>query len=267
MTNLPLFQDAPAQSFCTLHHGDCLEVMPTLAAKSAQMVFADVPYGLTKCHWDVFLPMASVWSKLAAVKTVNAAMVFTATLRPAIKIIASNEKEFRYDMVWLRKRATGFMRAKLAPLRHHEHVLVFYGTQPTYNPQMTNGKRNTTTTRHQRGSIFNNQNANLAKHVSDKRYPQSSICVNEEDLRYDHLNGRKGGRLHPTQKPVALLEWLIATYTNEGDTVLDPVMGSGTTGIACARLGRNFIGIEKDEAYFITASKRIAAERARLGLK
>ena len=151
------------------------------------------------------------------------------------------------------------MRAKKAPLKAHEHVLVFAsGDTRTYNPQMVPGKRNTTTTKKQRGSIFNNpKTIALAKHVSDERYPRSLLNVDENDLRYDHLNGRKGGRLHPTQKPVALLEWLIATYTNPGDTVLAPCFGSGTTGHACANLGRKFIGIEKDPTYFAAAKARI----------
>lgn len=175
--------------------------------------------------------------------------------------------DFRHDLIWQRTRLTGIFNAKRAPLRCHEHVLIFNGKGGTYNPIMETKRPYNVTTKSFVSPFYGLTDLPRKdyKNVA-KRYPKSIISVHEGDLRNDSLNGRTEKRYHPTQKPVALLEWLIATYTNPGDTVLDPVMGSGTTAIACARLGRNFIGIEKDKTYFDVASKRIAAERERLGL-
>jgi DNA modification methylase len=246
-----------------LHHGDCLEVMPTLAPASVAMVFADLPYGVTRNRWDSCISLAPLWRCFAHCGQANFVSCFTATQPFATTVIVSNLPHFRYDLVWQKNVATGFLNAKRSPLRCHEGVLIFCSKAALYNPQMVatalplkrhaNGTKHTENYGAQKKTFYD---------CGGKRYPQSVLQFKEAARHSGEIRS-----LHPTQKPLALLEWLIATYTNPGDTVLDPTMGSGTTGVACARLGRRFVGIEKDATYFAAAKARIEAEHERMRLE
>ena len=225
--------------------GDCLELMKTIPDKSIDLVLTDPPYGTTACKWDSVIPFEPMWAEIKRIAKVPAAIVFTSAQPFSAALVMSNPKMFRYDLVWNKTQPTGFYNANRMPLRSHEDILVFYKSLPTYNPIKTAGKPYTC----KRGSSSDvYQGKDLTVTVSDgKRYPLSvHTFIKDKD------------KSHPTQKPVALLEYLIKTYTNEGDTVLDFTMGSGSTGVAAKNLNRNFIGIEQDDKYFEIAEKRIA---------
>lgn len=224
--------------------GDCLERMKEIDAGSVDAVIADPPYGTTACKWDSVIPLEPMWEQLKRVIKPNGAIVLFGSQPFTTTLIASNMKMFRYDLKWCKTQGTGFYNANRMPLRAHEDILVFYGKMPTYNPQKTNGKPY----RQRRGSASDvYQGKDLTETISDgKRYPLSWKIFTRDKRK-----------AHPTQKPVALMEYLIKTYTNEGETVLDFAMGSGTTGVACVKTKRDFIGIEMDEGYFKIAEKRI----------
>ena len=233
----------PAQLF----FGDCLEEMNKIEDESVDFVFADLPYGTTACKWDIPIPFDLLWSQLNRVCKKNAAMVFTATMPFGASLIESNRENFKYDVIWEKHQGTNPMHAERMPLRSHESVLVFYRAQPTYNPQMESGKpyagfSSTTSTI---GEIYGSGKSVHRANPTGQRFPKTIIRFKQE----------KG--LHPTQKPVPLLEYLIRTYSNHNAVVLDPTMGSGTTGVAAINLDRQFIGIESDEGYFNCAKDRI----------
>lgn len=233
-----------------LYNGDCLDVMPTLAAGSVDMVLADLPYGTTACKWDSVIPFEPLWREYRRIAKPNAAIVLTASQPFTTALIASNMKEFRYCWVWDKKVASNSQLAKKQPLKIHEDVCVFSSSPHVYRPQGI------------RECAVEKSNKNRDKGVghigsTSKRdvfvqtqtgYPKSIIAFAPHNI----------AKIHPTQKPVALMEYLIRTYTNEGDTVLDNTMGSGTTGVACVRTSRNFIGIERDPGYFAIATRRVA---------
>lgn len=234
-----------------LLQGDCLELMATLASDSVDMVLCDLPYGTTQNAWDSIIPLEALWLEYWRLAKISAPVLRTAQT-PFDKILgASQITSLRYEWIWEKTAATGFLNAKKSPLKAHENILVFYRKAPTYLPKMTEGhaiKRvNVSTASH--GTNYSKSKSRRNPYASTHRYPRSV-------LRFAKDN-RIGG-FHPTQKPVALMEYLIRTYTNEGDTVLDNCMGSGTTGVACVNTGRNFIGIEKDPTYFVIAEYRIA---------
>lgn len=231
----------------TLHQGDMLEVMPTLEGGTVACVFADLPYQATSNDWDVSIDLCKFWNQCKQVARSDCAFVFTANMRFSVQLIASNSAIYRHDLVWNKLRGSSFASALKAPMRSHEHILIF-GKKIIYNPQMTSGHP-VVVSRTGDGVSKNWGIKPSTRGSNSKRYPLSVQPFRRDDMR--NKNG------HPTQKPVALLEWLIATYTNPGDLVLDPVMGSGTTGHACANLGRRFIGIEKDAVYFAAAKARI----------
>jgi DNA modification methylase len=236
-----------------LFQGDCLTVLPQLPAGSVDMVFADLPYGVTANKWDTVIPFGPLWAELLRVGKRNCAYVFTATQPFATALINSQPKLFRYDLVWDKTRAASFAYANHRPLASHESVLVFAHQGTVYNPQKTTGHAPVKS----RTSYVKSSNGGpmpIGKPSDDTRFPLSILPVKREDMR--NKNG------HPTQKPVALLEWLVKTYSNPGDVVLDPTMGSGTTGVACANTGRVFVGVEKDASYFDVACKRIAEASA-----
>lgn len=233
-----------------LMQGDCLERMKEIDSGSVDMILTDPPYGTTACKWDSIIPLEPMWEQLKRIIKPNGAIVMTASQPFTSVLVCSNLKLFRYDLKWVKSQATGFYNANKMPLRAHEDILVFYKHLPTYNPQKTDGKPY----RQKRGS------------ASDV-YQGKDLCetVNESGDRHPlswKLFKKDSEKLHPTQKPVALMEYLIKTYTNEGDTVLDFTMGSGSTGVACVNLGREFIGIELDEEYFKIAEKRISDAKA-----
>jgi site-specific DNA-methyltransferase (adenine-specific) len=233
-----------------LMQGDCLEVMKEIPDGSVDMVLADPPYGTTACKWDSVIPMAPMWEHLKRIIKPNGAIVMTASQPFTSALVMSNPKMFKYCWVWEKTMASNFAQAKKQPFKKHEDVCIFYKKQPTYNPAMENGKPYTDkrTTGARNASV--GASKSVARQVINnegKRYPSSV-------QKFSNGNNRN---VHPTQKPVAPMEYLISTYTNEGETVLDFTMGSGTTGVAAKNTGRKFIGIELDKEYFKIAARRI----------
>ena len=229
-----------------IYNEDCLEGMKRIDDKSIDMILCDLPYGMTYNKWDTVIPLDRLWKQYKRVIKDNGAIVLTASQPFASELICSNRKLFRYEWIWEKENSTNFLNAKKNPLKKHENILVFYKKLPVYNPQMSKGKPYTAV-RKEKPSLNYYKNQKMAKTVSDgERYPISIIKFS-----------RDKEKLHPTQKPVALFEYLIRTYTNERETVLDNCMGSGTTAIACLNTNRNFIGFELDEEYWKIANERI----------
>ena len=227
-----------------LLQGDCLELMATIPSGSVDMVMCDLPYGTTACKWDSVIPFEPLWAAYKRVCKPNAAIVLTANFPFSATLTASNLGAFRYCWVWEKSKPVGHLRAKLQPMRAHEDVLVFAFETPRYFPQGLIPITPTLRKRTNTGGNYGKQ-AGMPSVQKDTNYPRTVIRFPSEE------------GLHPTQKPVALMEYLIKTYTNEGETVLDSTMGSGTTGVACGNTSRRFIGIERDPAYFQIASDRI----------
>ena len=230
----------------SLFHGDCLEVMKEITDGSIDMVLTDPPYGTTACKWDSVIPFEPMWEELKRVTKNNGAIVMTASQPFTSALVMSNAKMFAYEWVWVKSKITGVLNAKKMPVRKHEQVLVFSNTKATgtYNPQGLVAKGTITK---QGGNSDNYGSRSSKAYVQEwTNWPRDVLEVPSE-----------GKTAHPTQKPVALMEYLIKTYTNEGETVLDFTMGSGTTGVAAKNLSRNFIGIELDEVYFKIAEERI----------
>ena len=230
--------------------GDCLEVMGEIEDGSVDMLLTDLPYGTTACKWDSVIPMDLLWGHYYRVCKENAAMVFTAAQPFTTTLASSNIKDFRYEWIWEKPQGTNPMNAKVMPLKSHENILVFYRKKPTYNPQMTQGTPygGFSSDTAKIGEVYGSAQSKHRDNPEGTRYPKTVLRFAQE----------RGG-LHPTQKPVKLMEYLVRTYTNLGETVLDCCMGSGTTGVAAYNTGRNFIGVEKDPTYFETAKKRIEA--------
>lgn len=233
----------------TLWQGDCLELMKNIPDKSVDMILCDLPYGITQCKWDSVIPFEPLWKQYKRIIKDNGAIclfgqgVFTADL------VISNKTMYRYDIIWEKTKAGGFLNARRMPLQAHENISVFYKKLPTYNPQMTIGKPYT------KKIITNGDGNNYGRF---NRIGQTNINVGERFPRsVIKINNDNHNSLHPTQKPVELLEWLIKTYTNEAELVLDNCMGSGSTGVACVNTGRKFIGIELNRNYYEIAKERI----------
>ena len=234
-----------------LIQGDCLEEMKSIPDGSVDMVLADPPYGTTQCKWDSVIPLDSMWEQLKRVIKPNGAIVMTASQPFTTTLIASNMKMFKYEMIWKKERPTNPMLCKKQPPKYHENVCVFYGKQPTFNPTKVN--RDPRNKRNNRPRNYKD-----ATKTDTKKYSERVLSgVNDSIYASNIIEIPMQRGLHPTQKPVALMEYLIKTYTNEGETVLDFTMGSGTTGVACKNLGRDFIGIELDPDYFRIAQERI----------
>ncbi len=234
----------------SLHHGDCLEVMAGLPDASVDMILCDLPYGTTACKWDTVIPFEPLWAQYRRVAKRNAAIVLTASQPFTSALVMSQIKAFRHRWIWDKSKPSTGLHAKVMPLQVVEDVLVFcFGAVP-YMPQMTEKAPRREWKNDSNGDAFGGGRAIRLHDNGGMGYPKNLITVSNADQR---------GRVHPTQKPVALMEYLIRTYTQEGETVLDNCMGSGTTGVACANTGRQFIGIERDDKYFAIASERIAA--------
>lgn len=230
-------------------HGDCLEEMKKIPDGSIDLVLTDPPYGTTACKWDTCIPFELMWEQLKRVNKKSGAIVLFGSQPFTSALVMSNPKMFKYDLIWDKELATGFLNANRMPLRNHEEVLVFYKNQPTYNPQKIIGEKN-----HSRGKNKCKTNNLYGYHkIAEDNFTELKHPKSVLNIRKEHPSKT----IHPTQKPVALLEYLIKTYTNEGETVLDFTMGSGTTGVACKNLNRNFIGIELDKEYFEIAKARI----------
>jgi len=230
-----------------LRHGDCLEILKTLDEDSVDLLLVDLPYGTTACKWDSIIPLDQLWKEYYRICKQSAAMVFTAAQPFTTTLIASNLKHFKYEWIWEKPQGTNPMCAKHMPLKSHENIVVFGRQKITYNPQMTQGTpyRGFNSEVAKIGEVYGSANSVHRDNPEGTRYPKTVLRFKQE----------KG--FHPTQKPVALMEYLINTYSNVNDVVLDNTMGSGTTGVACKNLGRSFIGIEKEEKYFEIAKSRI----------
>jgi site-specific DNA-methyltransferase (adenine-specific) len=230
--------------------GDCLELMKDIPDKSIDAIICDLPYGVTVLGWDTIIPFEPLWQQYKRIIKDNGAIVLFGTEPFSSKLRLSNLDWYKYDWIWNKKMAGNIGLANKMPLKTHENISVFYFKQPTYNPQF----HDKYTEMHGKFTETNSKSVNLSskvKQLSGKRGFPRTI------LEYMRPNNYTGGGLHPTQKPVELIEYLIKTYTNEGELVLDNAMGSGTTGIACLNTNRRFIGIEKDDKYFEIASNRI----------
>jgi site-specific DNA-methyltransferase (adenine-specific) len=228
--------------------GDCLEVMKDIPDKSIDMILCDLPYGTTACKWDTIIPFEPLWEQYKRIIKDNGAIVLTASQPFTSALVMSNVKMFKYEWIWDKvNRYTGYASCKYAPLKRHENVLVFGGKK--FNPQMTTGKPYKKTGDYS-SKITGQGKIKKVGENTGTRYPHTVLSFNGDD--------KKNGFLHPTQKPVALFEYLIKTYTNEGDLVLDNCAGSGTTGVACKNLNRNFILIEKEQEYIDIINERLS---------
>ena len=243
-----------------LYCGDCLEEMNKIEDGSVDAIITDPPYGTTACKWDAVIPFEPMWVQLKRIIKKNGAIVLFGSEPFSSSLRMSNIKDYKYDWVWIKNQPTGMAFAKFQPMRDSENISIFYIKPPVYNKQETLSKVKDRET--------GNSNGKLGKRVSkqnniipdkSKNNPKNILrsFVNPRTTIYFNVHSRAAGMLHPTQKPVALMEYLIKTYTNEGETVLDFTMGSGTTGVACKLLNRNFIGIENDKKYFKIAENRI----------
>lgn len=234
-----------------LHNGDCLELMKDIPDKSVDMILCDLPYGTTRCKWDTVIPFEQLWRQYNRIIKDNGAIVLFSKQPFTTELIRSNLKDFKYGLVWKKDNHDNPLMAKKRFLNITEEINVFYKKQCCYNPQGL--VRVDKITKQGRGESLSQRNTRTGQYVQEyTNYPKNIL-----EFKRDLPN------IHPTQKPVALLEYLIKTYTNPGDTVLDNCMGSGSTGVACVNTGRNFIGMELDATYFNIATQRIqAAEEA-----
>lgn len=232
-----------------LWQGDCLELMNDIPEKSVDCIITDLPYGTTQCKWDTIIPFEPLWKQYNRIIKDNGAIVLFGTEPFSSHLRLSNLKNYKYDWIWDKVKGTGFLNAKRQPMRNHELISVFYKKQCTYNPQKTYGHKMKKSYRSKdlQTDVYGEMK-NDYTYESTERYPRS-IQVFSTDTQ--------NSSLHPTQKPVALIEYLIKTYTNEGELVFDSCMGSGTTGVACINTNRRFIGIELDNNYFKIAKERI----------
>lgn len=224
---------------------------------SVDMILCDLPYGTTRNKWDTVIPIDMLWVQYERIIKENGAIVLFSAEPFTSILVTSNVKWFRYDLIWAKNQGSDFLNANRKPLRGHENICIFYKKQPTYNPQKTDGKPYKAKSGDTTSSNFGAFNGNHHTENKDgKRCPLSVLRFNGEHNK---------GKQHPTQKPVPLLEYLVKTYTNPGEVVLDNCMGSGSTGVACVNTGRSFIGMELDEGYFEIAKKRIqeALERVK----
>lgn len=239
-----------------IYHGDCLELMPQIASGSIDMILCDLPYGTTVCKWDTIIPFEPLWKEYKRIIKDNGAIVLTASQPFTSALVMSNLNMFKYEWIWDKIVGSNFFQAAYEPLKTHENILVFGNGKVRFNPQklpkekpQKQGKYKTT---EDSSLVTDKYRKNM---IAGKIYTHSCPKTIQSFIK----DKRSTKQLHPTQKPVLLFEYLIKTYTNEGETVLDNCVGSGTTGIACMKTKRNFIGIEKDEKYFNLACNRLLA--------
>ncbi|MCT8874183.1 DNA-methyltransferase [Shewanella xiamenensis] len=230
-----------------LLHGDCLELMKEIPDNSIDLIYADVPYGTTRCAWDEIIPLMPMWEQLKRIIKPNGVIAMHAAQPFTSVLTCSNLGMFKYEIVWEKGNATGFYNAKKQPLRAHEHILIFCDGIGTYNPQMTHGhKRKAAVKKPHHSDVYNPSKVETT-YDSTSRYPRSVQFFSSDKQK------RKGEKINPTRKPVALCEWVINTYSNHGDTVLDFCFGSCSSGIASMNTGRNYIGIEQDDEFYADA--------------
>lgn len=239
------------KNLINLYNGNCLDLYKNIEPNSIDLILTDLPYGTTSNRWDIIIPFDKLWEMVNYLLKPNGAFITTASQPFTSALVMSNPKMFKYDICWHKKTPSGVLNAKKMPIRTHESILVFYDKLPFYNPIKTKGK--ITGIKKHKIDSENYRNTNkFTNYVDDgSRYPTSVLQITGV------INNSKEKVKHPTQKPISLMEYLIETYTNENMNVFDPCMGSGTTGIACKNLNRNFIGIELDENYFEISKKRL----------
>lgn len=243
-----------------LKNGDCLELMKEIPNNSIDMILCDLPYGTTSCKWDVIIPFDLLWEQYKRIIKENGAIALFSKQPFTSFLIQSNLKWWRYELIWEKEKGTDFGNSNRKPLNAHESIQLFYKKQPTYNKQMRPGepyvinrKKN-----NNNNEDLNFKSDNRGLYVNKgERTPISVIKISRDNIT-------KGSSFHPTQKPVKLCEWLIKSYTNEKDVVLDNCMGSGSTGIACVNTNREFIGYELNKEYFEIAKKRIEDVKIKL---
>ena len=243
-----------------LLNGDCIEQLKQVGDDSVDLIFCDLPYGQTSCKWDIIIPWEPLWAELMRVKKLHTPLFFTTTTKFGVEIITSAPKKcpFRYDIVWAKSAPCGFLSAKKMPMRKHEMIYVFYEKLPFYDlsshqqtvveTKQTKSK-NVSMSEKQDCYVKNKTNDDLREGFRDSKY--------DPPLPTSMLEVKSTRGKHSTEKPVALIEWILKYYSKEGDVVLDPTMGSGSTGVACKKMKRNFIGIEKDEEIFQIACQRL----------
>ncbi len=237
-------------------HADCLDIMRGMPDKSIDMILCDLPYGTTACSWDITIPFEPLWEQYKRIIKNNSAIVLFGSQPFTTDLINSNRKWFKYEWIWNKLSGANFLMAKKMPLKYHENILIFYNNQPVYNPQM--GKKLNENVRpiinkNKYKNNITNQKVIYDKNYDNyKNYPSSIIEINCKNKECNSLN-----RIHPTQKPVELFAYLIKTYTNENDIVLDNCAGVGTTAIACLKMGRRYICIEKEKKYIDIINQRI----------
>ena len=238
------------------YQGDCLEVMKDIPDKSIDMILCDLPYGTTACKWDTIIPFEPLWEQYERVIKDRGAIVLFGSEPFSSALRMSNIKNYKYDWVWNKKLAGNVFLAKSQPMKIHENILVFNSSKERYYPIKTDiDKVRKYKDKYGGGETFGKKGTGEKVHTTNGKFPKSIIDISNAN--------RKGG-LHPTQKPVALFEYLIKTYTNEGDLVLDNCAGSGTTGVACKNTNRNFILIEQDEKYCEVIKERVGCEIIKL---
>ena len=233
--------------------GDAIQEMQKLSDKSVDMILCDLPYGMTQNNWDSIIPLDEMWIQFKRLLKSKGCVVLTAMQPFTSKLVMSNPEWFKYEWIWKKDNGTGHLNAKKQPLRNHENIIVFYNKQSKYNPQMMPGKKYYVS-RGSNSKNYGSQTNCVTNDYKGKRYPHSIIAFQ-----------RDKNKLHPTQKPVNLFSYLIETYSNEGETVLDCCIGSGTTAIACMRTDRKCIGIEKEQEYIDITKKRIEEENVTFG--
>jgi len=231
-----------------IYNEDCLEGMKRIEDKSVDMVLCDLPYGTTACKWDTIIPFKPLWEQYNRVIKDNGAIVLFGSEPFSSMLRLSNLRNYKYDWIWEKSKATNYLNAKKQPMRSHEIISVFYKSQCTYNPQFTISTPYNKGSAYRPTDVYGKQTETLVQSEDGKRYPRS--------VQY-FITAESEGKLHPTQKPIELCEYLIKTYTNESEMVLDNCMGSGTTAIACINTKRNFIGFELDTIYCGLANARI----------
>ena len=244
-----------------LYNGDCLEIMDKLIEQGIKVdaIITDPPYGTTACKWDSVIPFDEMWKRLNKLIKDNGAIVLFGSEPFSSLLRISNLKKYRYDWIWKKSYSTGFMNANKMPLKNTENVMVFYNKLPTYNPQgVIEVNKIKTRKKDKSSTVYNDMGLKEGKYTQKfTNYPNHIIET-----------FKKEKTVHPTQKPIALLEYLVKTYTNENETVLDFTMGSGSTGVACVNTNRKFIGIELDEKYFEIAKGRIEeAQNNKINIK
>lgn len=230
--------------------GNCLELMKSIPSKSVDMILCDLPYGTTKNKWDIQIPLEKLWSNYLRICKENAAIVLFCDGMFTAELMMSNAKMWRYNLIWNKQRGCDFLNANVKPLKSHEDIAVFYRKKPTYNKQYWYSTPYKLTKNGSLSSNYGERKTAFTESEDGKRNPMSILSFSKSSKGF-----------HPTEKPVELLEYLIKTYSNEGETILDNCMGAGSCGIACVNTNRNFIGIELDASYYLIAQKRINKQR------